>query len=508
MKDCLLRIPVFGLLRTALWAALGMVCFAFVIALAADGHYEDGIFIPDGVCVSNCDSSGSPGGGSDYSRPSKRDKDNSERIDKANELLRAAKAAARSDDAREALRLAREAQAMADDYTWLKSWVRQLEDYIAQEGVRQRAVAARKTADAAREEANAAYDRGDWRAALVLYRRALATDADSLSDYGKQRVKDLDKLLKSETEAADRERRHRPEVERLRAEAKAMVELRPADALAKLDAALKLLPGDTETSGDWWLAKANLSLREAKYDEAIQALQNAQNFAGDSPEVARARTQVADERKRQGENVRNAFDDLRQRLAAAANADISAVDAGAQLKSVEHHSRKAQSQGKDTDKEIAREGFDTPGESRGTLAYPDKNKHQQVPPSALDKQIPGGAKDDPAIKEMQAWYRSLDARKAEKEEMIANIKEEQKTSKDPILDVKIATLTNDVKRLNDDQAKATATVKERVEVIKKQMLDKGLAWDESPSSATTQTPAPANAPTSQSSSSKLDFIRN
>jgi len=156
-------------------------------------------------------------------------------------------------------------------------------------------------------------------------------------------------------------------------------------------------------------------------------------------------------------------------------------DPGAQLKSVEHHSRQAQSQGKDTDKEAARKGFDIPGDDSGNLVYPDKNKHRQLPPSALDKQIPQGAKDDPQVREMQAWYRSLESRKAEKETMIAEIKEQQKTSKDPALDMKVATLANDVKRLNDDQNLAAATVKERVEVIKKQTLDKGLAWDEEPS---------------------------
>lgn len=75
------------------------------------------------------------------------------------------------------------------------------------------------------------------------------------------------------------------EAERLRVEAKAMMDQRPADSLAKLDAALKLLPGDSKTSGDWWLAKASLALREARYDDAIQATQSAHSFAGDSPGI-------------------------------------------------------------------------------------------------------------------------------------------------------------------------------------------------------------------------------
>lgn len=157
------------------------------------------------------------------------------------------------------------------------------------------------------------------------------------------------------------------------------------------------------------------------------------------------------------------------------------TDPGKQLKSVERHGRETPSQDIESASKTAQKGFDTPGSESGNLVYPDQNKHRQPPTSALDKQIPRGAKDDSEIKQMQAWYRSLDAKKAEKEKMIAEINEQQKTSKDPALDAKKATLTNDVKRLADDQTRATATVKERVEVIKKQTLDKGLTWDEEPS---------------------------
>ena len=157
------------------------------------------------------------------------------------------------------------------------------------------------------------------------------------------------------------------------------------------------------------------------------------------------------------------------------------TDPGKQLKSVERHSRDAQSQRNDSDRDLARQGIDIPGTESGSLVYPDKSKLRQPPTSGLDKQIPRGAKDDPEIKQMQAWYRSLDARKAEKENMIAEINERKKTSNDPSLEIKRITLANDLRRLDDDQVKATETVKERVEVIKKQMLDKGLAWDEEPS---------------------------
>jgi len=100
---------------------------------------------------------------------------------------------------------------------------------------------------------------------------------------------------------------------------------------------------------------------------------------------------------------------------------------------------------------------------------------------------------------MQAWYRSLEVQKAEKEQKIAEIKEQQKTSQDPLLATKIATLANDVKRLNDDQGQATKTVKKRV-------LDMGLAWDESPSPEPAATAESVKEPAPESA--KLDFIKD
>jgi len=59
MKNCLIQIPVGILLRTVFWTVLGTVCFASTPALAG-GHYEDGIYIPDGVCVGDCSDTSSP----------------------------------------------------------------------------------------------------------------------------------------------------------------------------------------------------------------------------------------------------------------------------------------------------------------------------------------------------------------------------------------------------------------------------------------------------------------
>lgn len=142
----------------------------------------------------------------------------------------------------------------------------------------------------------------------------------------------------------------------------------------------------------------------------------------------------------------------------------SGTDPGAQLKSVERHSRDAQdeaSRRKGTARETARQGFDIPGRASGNLVYPDK-KQQQKPPTALDRRVPAVAQKDAQVQQSLAWYRKLDAQKAEKEKMIAKIKEQKKTSKDPVLDAKIATLNNDVKIITGDQSKITETVEKRV----------------------------------------------
>ena len=487
----------------ALWAAVGIICFASAPAMAWDQNPQS----RDMGCsptVANPCTGGSTGSGSSGGHSYQRD-DSAEqaRFDKANKLFRAAKAAASAGDAREALRLAREAQAMADDYTWLKDWVRQIEDYIAQEGARQRAVAARKAADAAREEANAAYDSGDWRAALVLYQRALATDAGSLSDYGKQRVKDLDVRLKSETEAAERESRHRPEVDRLRTEAKTLIDEHPADALAKLNAALKLLPGDSKTTGNWWLAQASLALHEARYDAAFEALKKTEEYGLEAAEVAKWNSRVKEERERQGENVQSAFGDLRKRL----EATPGGTDPGEQLKSVERHSRDAldqASRGKETARDTARMGFDIPGKANDNLVYPDK-KQRQIPPSALDKHIPPSAQKDPEIQKLLAWSRSLEAQKAETAQKIAAIKEEQKngTGDVVVLAAQLGTFENRNKQIDNDQIKATKSVK-------KQLKNLSLAWIESAPPDTSKTPADKglnSPPTESQSQPSLDFIK-
>lgn len=502
-------------LHAMFWVMLGIACLASSPAMAG-GYYSDGIHIPEGVCMdcpppnnNNNDSGG-------YTGPSQSElrkrQERAERNARYDAIHKQSVAAWERGDYREALRLFREKKSLRDGPK-VREGIAWLEKTIAEQANIERG-------DNLNQQANSAKESGDSKLALKLYKQVLAIYPNPRSEYRqfvadyekqvKREAKELDERLKREAKAAERERRQRPKVERLRAEATAMLDANPTEALAKLDAALKLLPGDTKTTGDWWLAQASLALLEARYDAAFEALEKTKGYGLDAGEIARWQGRIKDERARQGAEVQNAFTDLRQRLAATP----VGTEPDAQLKSIHQSSNVALSSPvaeKDlmtpgrADRKMAGDGFDRPGKDQGTLVYPDKNNHRP-PPSALDRQVPAGAKDDPQIKQMQTWYRSLEGQKAEKEQKIAEIREQQKTSRDPLLATKIATLANDVKRLNEDQGQATKTVKERVEVIKKRVLDRGLAWDESPSPDPTETAESVKEPAPESA--KLDFIQN
>ena len=160
----------------------------------------------------------------------------------------------------------------------------------------------------------------------------------------------------------------------------------------------------------------------------------------------------------------------------------SGTEAGAQLKTVERHGRDAQdeaSRGKDTARETARMGFDTPGTASGNLVYPDKNKYRQLPSSALERQIPPKAMKDPQVQQTLAWYRSLDAQKAETTQKIVTVKEQQKhgIGDAAVLSAQLGTLTNRARQIDTDQTKAT-------EAVKKQVKHLGFEWIESPEPTT------------------------
>lgn len=468
------------------------VVFLAAALLSPGSWAQSGCFV-DSNGTRACPVGGGGGGG--YTRP-ERDYDREER--QAEERERAQRnaeyaairkrvdAAYASSDYREALRLLRE-QLQLRDGPNVREGIAQLEKYFSEQ-------ANIEQGNRYNEQAKRAKEKGDGPQALALYQQALALYPNPTAEY-RQFVADYRKYVEWETksnearakalaDAAERERRHRPEVDRLRTEATTLIDKNPAEALAKLDAALKLLPDDAKTTGTRWLAEASLALNGSNYDAALEAVKKSEGYAPDAAVIAQWNQRIKDERDRQGAGVKSEFGALRQRLASQSGS----TDPGAQLKSTAESSNRALQSpvaenafltGGRADKQLAGDRFDRIGGKESPLVYPDK-KQRQRPLSDLDKQIPGGARDDPQIKQMQAWYWTLNGQKGEKQQKQAELVEQQKTRKDPSLAAKIATLDNDIKRLADDQDKATKTVKERVAVIKKRVLDKGLEWDESP----------------------------
>jgi len=140
------------------------------------------------------------------------------------------------------------------------------------------------------------------------------------------------------------------------------------------------------------------------------------------------------------------------------------ADAGAQLKSVEQSGNQARSQRNDSDREIARKGFDIGGDNAGTLVYPDKVGQKPALNSALAKLIPPGAENDPLIQKSLEWYQHLDGMKAEITQKIATVKEQQKngTGDATVLAAQLGTLKNQDELIAKDQAKVTEAVKEQV----------------------------------------------
>ena len=159
----------------------------------------------------------------------------------------------------------------------------------------------------------------------------------------------------------------------------------------------------------------------------------------------------------------------------------SGTEPGAQLKTVDRHGRETPSLDNESASATARKGFDESGKASGNLVYPDKNKDWQTPPSALERQVPPEAMKDPQVQQMFAWYRSLDAQKAETTQKIVTVKEQQKqgTGDPAVLSAQLGTLTNRARQIDTDQIKAT-------EAVKKQVKHLGFEWVESSEPTTTE----------------------
>jgi tetratricopeptide (TPR) repeat protein len=503
MKNGLIRIAFGGQLRAALCAAAGIVCLAS--APAVGGYYSDGIWIPDGVCVEGCESiDDSPGPGPG---PSPHDLEKAERIRKANTFNEAGIAAWNRGEWGIAAEQFRQAYAWnpdskvifknlinarhqvglaameEGDWEYAADTFQSLLHHQPDSREFQRLSAAAEDKRRALREAykldrqvSAAWEGGDYREALRLLRMLqILHDGPGVRD-------DIAKLEKYEEYLADQakiELGDNYDQQADRANANGDFEL----ALKLYKQALATYPNPTSKYRQFIASYENV-VHKLQNRAVVEEVQSSVNMiATDLKNSKPAGDLELSDLTSTGDAFGTRKSNPTLGPAGKPKQEGSVTDPGAQLKSVERHSKDAQLQRNDSDKEIAREGFERPGENRGGLVYPDKNNHRP-PLSALDRQIPRGAKDDGQIKEMQAWYRSLEVRKAEKEQKIAEIKEQQKTSKDPVLATKITTLANEVKQLNDDQGQATKVVKERVAVIKKRVLDKGLAWDETPPSET------------------------
>lgn len=501
MKNGPTRIPVGTLLGAALCAAAGIICLASAPALAG-GYWSDGIWMPDGVCVGDCGSvDDSPGTGTE---PSPHDREKAEGSRKANAFNEAGLAAWNRGEWGIAAEQFRQAYAWNPDSK----------------------VIFKNLINARHKVGLAAMEEGDWEYAADTFQSLLYHQPDSLefqrlSAVAEEKRRSLREAYKldGQVSAAWEDGDYREALRLLR-----MLQiLRDGpgvrDDIAKLEKYLADLArielGDNydqqadraNADGDFERAlklykqalatypKPTPKYRQfiADYENVVQKLQNravvvevqssVNGIAADLKHSKPAGDLELSDLAVTGDAFGTRKSNPKLSQAGTPTREGSVTDPGAQLKSVEQHSKNAQSQGNDTDKEMARQGFETPGETQGTLVHPDKNDHRP-PLSALDRQIPEGARKDGQIREMQAWYHSLEVRKAEKEQKIAEIKKQQKTSKDPLLAAKIATLGNEVQRLNDDQVQATKVAKERIVVIKKQTLDLGLAWDETPPSDT------------------------
>ncbi len=280
MRNILIGVSMRGQRRVALWVVLGIVCFSSGPALAQ--RLSD-FYVPDpgpGVCVQNCGNNSNSHTPS-YSPPDHNnaaDARAARRVERANKLLHASNAAARSGDAREALRLAREAQAMADDYKWLKERVQQLEDHIA---AHERAEDALKAGDAANRAGNTAL-------ALEHYQR-LVREPTGNTEHNHKLIARLQIRLQAEKEEkeekaqAEKEAKAQAERDRLAGE---RIRKNLADFIASLDTgapAPGVLVTQSRTTGDALGSHTNAPILEFGDPNAAEAQSEQARLGFDIP---------------------------------------------------------------------------------------------------------------------------------------------------------------------------------------------------------------------------------
>lgn len=368
-----------------------------------------------------------------------------ELVDRVNDLARQAAEAWNRDDFREAARLYREQQAVFDGPE-VQDAIRQADE-----------MAARTDAYEAIQRGDAARARGDFDRAVALYRQAMRVPDYDTAEM-REDVANLEYLFVEgrrldlvTREREERKIRNRPEAENLHHEGVKLLESGDLDAaFAKLAEASALAPNDGVIRSHWFLARANIGLRDgAKADKVIADLESALALDPEN-QVAQvaldhARSQRDKKPARPAKIVRKA----------------GAPDAGKDLKSVEMHSQRAKaSNGAGSGK-----GFDTPGENAGTLVHPDRSK-SAVPVFAST--IPAAGKEDPQVQQSLAYYQKLEAVKEDTARKIAAIEEAQKKSPGDaaVVSAQIGTLTNQMNDATKEQAQAKKAVGARLKSLK------------------------------------------
>lgn len=235
------------------------------------------------------------------------------------DLCNQANAANERGDLREAIRLVREALAIQEDAS-LRNWLTDAEALFA--------------SNQAMEDGNAARKKGDIEQAIALFRQAMrypSTDTPEMRLY----IGDLEDRLKRQREGdaaqherEEEERRNRPEAEQLNNDAVRLLKAgEPDAALAKLNKAYGLLPEDRKITSNWWIAKANIALREARLNEVIVDLESAINFDPGNQDAEAALERARAQRNEQRSQVQTAFAEIQKNVMSGPSADTLIVDA-------------------------------------------------------------------------------------------------------------------------------------------------------------------------------------
>lgn len=166
-------------------------------------------------------------------------------------------------------------------------------------------------------DARSLHKAGDNAGSLVLFQRGLDLYAGQFTEENRRFVKELEATVRAEREKKekeDRERRNRPVVDRLRTQARALMDDDPVRALGLLEEALKLIPGDAETSADWFLADASRHMRLGAFDAALQSVSQSRGWRSKSPDADRMQSRIESVRESLGAGARSAYESFRKRL--------------------------------------------------------------------------------------------------------------------------------------------------------------------------------------------------